>query len=110
MRYTEDDVTRELVDYIRNEADLDDLAAMYSEHKSGEDDPVVIVVRGPRGPESDPYINGKYVDGILAAAPELLAALKKAVAVMRDNNLDESMAGEFELFTDAITKAEGSDE
>jgi hypothetical protein len=38
---------------------------------------------------------------------ELLAALKVAVEVMRDNGIDESMAGEFEVFTDAISKAEG---
>lgn len=47
---------------------------------------------------------------LIKAAPGLLAALKKAVAVMRDNNLDESMAGEFDLFTDAIAKAEGRGE
>lgn len=44
---------------------------------------------------------------LLAAAPELLAALKLAAAAIRDNDLDESMAGEFEIITDAIAKAEG---
>ncbi len=44
---------------------------------------------------------------IMAAAPELLAALKLAVRVMQDNGIDESMAGEFDVFTDAIAKAEG---
>lgn len=47
---------------------------------------------------------------LIAAAPELLAALKVAVKVMQDNDLDESMAGEFEIFTDAINKAEGRGE
>lgn len=51
---------------------------------------------------------------LIASAPKLLsdraallAALKTAVRVMQDNNLDESMAGEFEQFTDAIQQAEG---
>lgn len=47
---------------------------------------------------------------VIAAAPELLAALKVAVEVMRDNCIDESMAGEFDIFTDAIAKAEGRPE
>lgn len=47
---------------------------------------------------------------LMAAAPELLAALKKAVQVMQDNDIDESMAGEFEIFTDVIAKAEGRGE
>ena len=46
---------------------------------------------------------------LFAAAAELLAALKKAVEVMRDNGIDESMAGEFDTFTDAIRKAEGGE-
>jgi hypothetical protein len=44
---------------------------------------------------------------LIGAAPELLAALKLAAAAIRDNDLDESMAGEFEIITDAIAKAEG---
>lgn len=56
MRIAEDDATNQLVGWIRNEADLDDLAAMYSEHMP---DDVVVVVRGPSGPESQPYVNGK---------------------------------------------------
>lgn len=76
MKYTEDDVTFQLVEWVRNEADLDDLAAMYSEHTADKDDPVVIVVRSPKGPESFPYVNGAVVDRTVAAAPELLAALK----------------------------------
>lgn len=55
MRYTEDDVTRQLVGWIENEADLNDLACMYSEHRPGE---VVVVVRGPSGPMSEPHMNG----------------------------------------------------
>ena len=42
---------------------------------------------------------------LIAAAPELLEALTMAVSVIQDNNLDESMAGEFEILTDAIAKA-----
>lgn len=80
MKYTEDDVTEQLVNWVRNEADLDDLAAMYSEHTADKDDPVVIVVRGPKGPESFPYVNGASVDRTIAAAPELLAALKDTVS------------------------------
>jgi hypothetical protein len=44
---------------------------------------------------------------LIAAAPELLAALRTAVRVMQDNNLDEALGGEFDIFTDAIAKAEG---
>ena len=44
---------------------------------------------------------------LIAAAPDLLGALKVAVEVMKDHNIDEAMAGEFEVFTDAIAKAEG---
>jgi hypothetical protein len=44
---------------------------------------------------------------LIAAAPELLAALRTAVQVMQDNNLDEALAGEFDIFTDSIAKAEG---
>lgn len=38
---------------------------------------------------------------------ELLEALERAVRVMQDQNIDESLAGEFEQFTDAIAKAKG---
>jgi hypothetical protein len=41
---------------------------------------------------------------------ELLAALKKAVDVMQDYCIDEHLSGEFEVFTDAINKAEGRGE
>lgn len=44
---------------------------------------------------------------LIAAAPELLEALKAAVRVMKDQNLDEALAGEFEIFEDAIAKAVG---
>ncbi len=44
---------------------------------------------------------------LIAAAPDLLSALLLAVRVMQDNGIDESMAGEFDVFTDAIAKAEG---
>lgn len=46
---------------------------------------------------------------LLECAPDLLAALKLAVRVLKDNDIDEAMAGEFELLTDAIAKAEGRD-
>lgn len=38
---------------------------------------------------------------------DLLAALEMAVAALRDNDIDESMAGEFEILTDAIARAKG---
>ena len=44
---------------------------------------------------------------LITASPELLKALQTAVHVMQDNNIDEAMAGEFEIFTDAIAKATG---
>jgi hypothetical protein len=44
---------------------------------------------------------------LVAAAPELLAALKIAVRALQDHDVDEAMAGEFETLTDAIAKAEG---
>ena len=37
---------------------------------------------------------------------QVLKALKLAVTVMEDNYIDESMAGEFETFIDAIKLAE----
>lgn len=47
---------------------------------------------------------------LVAAAPQLLEALEVAVDVMRDNHIDESMASEFDRFTDAIAAAGGSGE
>jgi hypothetical protein len=47
------------------------------------------------------------VAGRAASAHDLLAALKKAVDVMQDYDIDEHLSGEFEVFTDAIAKAEG---
>ena len=44
---------------------------------------------------------------LIAAAPDLLAALRHAVMVMQHYDIDEHLAGEFEIFTDAIAKAEG---
>ena len=42
---------------------------------------------------------------LIAAAPELLKALEMAVRFMQDEDLDEALSGEFEIFTDAIAKA-----
>lgn len=70
-------------------------------------------VRGQEiyGNEPNGYIckwSGRSANAsLIAAAPELLEALKMAVAVMQNNNIDESMAGKFEVFTDAINKAKG---
>ena len=44
---------------------------------------------------------------LMAAAPELLVALKRAAVALQDNDIDEAMAGEFEAIADAIAKAEG---
>lgn len=45
---------------------------------------------------------------LIMAAPDLLAALKKAVEVMKDNEIDTQLSGEFEaLFEGVIAKAEG---
>ena len=44
---------------------------------------------------------------MFAASQDLLDALKMANKVMKDYNIDEIMAGEFEIFTDAVAKAEG---
>ena len=44
---------------------------------------------------------------MFAASQDLLDALKMAIKVMKDYNIDEIMAGEFEIFTDAVAKAEG---
>jgi len=46
---------------------------------------------------------------LIAAAPELLAALKFAANVMRHHEIDTWLAGEFEIVTDAIAKAEGGE-
>lgn len=42
------------------------------------------------------------------AASKLLAALHIAVRALRDNDIDEAMAGEFEILTDAIAQAEAA--
>ena len=47
---------------------------------------------------------------LIAAATELLAALKIAVRALQDHDADEAMAGEFETLTDVIAKAEGRGE
>ena len=39
-------------------------------------------------------------------ARELLEALKIAMRALEDNNIDEMMSGEYEILTDATTKAE----
>ena len=44
---------------------------------------------------------------LIAAAPELLEALKTAISIMQDYDIDEALAGEFDIFTDAWTKATG---
>lgn len=44
---------------------------------------------------------------LIAAAPDLLDALKLARRALEDNDIDEMMAGEFEIITDAIVKATG---
>lgn len=44
---------------------------------------------------------------LICAAPDLLEALQMAVACLKDHNLDELMAGEFEILEDAIKKALG---
>lgn len=116
MKYTEDDVTNRLVDWIKNEADLDDLAAMYSEHTADQDDPFVVVVRGPNGPESEPYVNGRCVFGVVAAAPALLEGLKAAVESLVELAQYEDVArgmvqtGWFDGAVKAIAKAEGRGE
>lgn len=43
---------------------------------------------------------------LIAAAPSLLSALKIAKRALEDNGIDELMAGEFEIITDAIEQAE----
>ena len=46
----------------------------------------------------------------IAALPALLKALKVAADVMRDNCLGELLGSEFDIFTDAIDRAEGRGE
>lgn len=53
------------------------------------------------------FDNLKAVLPMLLAAPDLFVALQKAVQVMQDHDIDEAMAGEFTMFTDALQKAEG---
>ncbi len=47
---------------------------------------------------------------LIEAAPQLLEALKVAVQVMKDNDLDEALAGEFCQFEDAIDRATGGEQ
>jgi len=44
---------------------------------------------------------------LIAAAPELLAALKMAVDLMENYDVDAAVGKQFRLLTDAIDKAEG---
>jgi hypothetical protein len=60
--------------------------------------------QGQDSPE--PKANADFIVRACNAHDDLLAALITAVRVMQDNNIDESMAGEFEQFTDAIAKAQ----
>ena len=54
------------------------------------------------------YIDTLWANArLIAAAPELYEALSMAIEAMRDHNIDESMAGEFEILTDALAKVEG---
>lgn len=55
MRYREDDVVSELVEWVRGGADMEDLAAFWSEFRPGE---IVSVVRGDDD-ETGTYLNGK---------------------------------------------------
>jgi len=43
-------------------------------------------------------------------AEQLYEALKMAVEALRDNDIDESMAGEFEILTDALEAYENAKE
>ena len=54
-------------------------------------------------PPTEREANARFI----AAAPDLLAALKVAIQVMKDNDIDEALSGEFDQFEDAIAKAEG---
>ena len=53
--------------------------------------------------------NSKFIVKACNAHDDLLEALTMACKVLIDNNLDESMAGEFEILTDALAKAKGID-
>lgn len=55
MRYREDEVCREITYWVNNGADMDDLAAFWSEFRPGE---IVSVVRADGG-ESGQYISGR---------------------------------------------------
>ena len=82
-------------------------------------------VNGPFDDESDLFIRA-HIDGdsydiantgcdetgqaaanaqLISAVTDIFEALQVAVTVMRDNNIDEELSGEFEQFTDALTKA-----
>lgn len=71
----------------------------------------VAVSFGPEDPDGEGQDHVAYCHpdnaALIAAAPDLLVALKMAVSALEDNDIDESMAGEFEILTDAIAKAEG---
>jgi hypothetical protein len=60
------------------------------------------------GDDSTEQVEGNAA--LILAAPELLKALRHAVMVMEEYDIDEHLAGEFEIFTDAIAKAEGGGE
>lgn len=49
--------------------------------------------------------NAEFLCRAVNAHDDLVAALEMAVHALRDNDLDEMMAGEFEIITDALAKA-----
>jgi len=51
--------------------------------------------------------NARLIVRAVNCHEELLEALKIAVKALKDHDIDESMAGEFEILTDAVEKAEG---
>ena len=73
------------------------------------------IVAGPRllamvtNDEDEPMADSEQLANarLMAAAPALLAALRVAIRVIEENDLDEAMAGEFEVLADAIAKCEG---
>lgn len=79
---------------------------------------VAVLKRLSKTPDGDGYQTESRLNddqwqemvNIVAAAPELLAALKMAAEYLKAANIDEAMAGEFEIITDAIAKAEGRPE